>query len=67
VPAITPTDQGLVRGELDPSMRFNLADGYSMTLSGSVFFGQAVLGGSAALNLKAVVVETKATLVGLGT
>jgi Autotransporter beta-domain len=50
--AITPTDQGLVRGELDPSMCFNLANGYSVTLSGSVFFGQAVLGGSAALNLR---------------
>jgi hypothetical protein len=50
--AITPTDQGLVRGEIDPSMSFNLADGYSVTLSGSVFFGQAVLGGSAALNLR---------------
>lgn len=50
--AITPTDQGLVRGEIDPSMSFNLADGYSVTLSGSLLFGQALLGGSAALNLR---------------
>jgi hypothetical protein len=50
--AITPTDQGLVRGELDPSMSFNLADGYSVTLSGSVLFGPAILGGSGALNLR---------------
>ena len=50
--AITPTDQGLVRGEIDPSMSFNLADGYSVTLSGSVLFGQAVVGGSAALNFR---------------
>jgi hypothetical protein len=50
--AITPTDQGLVRGELDPSMSFNLADGYSVTLSGSLLFGQALRGGSAALNLR---------------
>jgi hypothetical protein len=50
--AITPTDQGLVRGELDPSMSFNLADGYSVTLSGSLLFGQALLGGSAALNFR---------------
>jgi hypothetical protein len=49
---ITPTDQGLVRGELDPLISFNLDHGYSVTLSGSVYFGQALLGGSAALNVR---------------
>jgi hypothetical protein len=46
------TDEGLVRGELDPEMCFNLTDGYSVTLSGSLLFGQALLGGSAGLNLR---------------
>jgi hypothetical protein len=50
--ALTPTDQGLVRGEVDPSLSFNLADGYSVTLSGSALFGPAILGGSAALSLR---------------
>jgi hypothetical protein len=52
IAAITPTDQGLVRGELDPQLCFNLANGYSLTLSGNVHFGEALLGGSAALNLR---------------
>ncbi len=50
--AIAPTDQGLVRGELDPQLCFNLANGYSVTLSGNVHFGEAVLGQSVALNLR---------------
>ena len=50
--AIAPTDQGLVRGELDPQLSFNLANGYSVTLAGNVHFGEAVLGGSASLNLR---------------
>ena len=50
--AIAPTDQGLLRGELDPQLCFNLADGYSVTLSGNLHFGEGVLGGSAALNLR---------------
>ncbi len=49
---IAPTDQGLVRGELDPQLCFNLADGYSVTLSSNLRFGEALLGGSAALNLR---------------
>jgi hypothetical protein len=49
---LAPTDEGLVRGELDPQMCFNLADGYSVTLSGMLRFGQAMLGGSAGLNLR---------------
>jgi len=50
--AIAPTDQGLVRGEFDPQLCFNLANGYSVTLAGNVHFGEAVLGGSASLNLR---------------
>jgi hypothetical protein len=50
--AIAPTDQGLVRGELDPQLCFNLADGYSVTLSGNLRFGEALLAGSAALSLR---------------
>jgi len=49
---IAPTDQGLVRGELDPQLCFNLADGYSVTLSGNLRFGEALLAGSAALSLR---------------
>ena len=49
---IAPTDLGLVRGELDPSLSFNLADGYSITLSGNLIFGQALWGQSAALNFR---------------
>jgi hypothetical protein len=50
--AITPTDQGLIRGEVDPELAFNLPQGYSVTLSGSVRFGQALVGGSAGVNLR---------------
>jgi hypothetical protein len=50
--AIARTDEGLIRGELDPELCFNLADGYSVTLSGSAFYGQAVVGGSAGVNLR---------------
>jgi hypothetical protein len=50
--ALTPTDQGLLRGELDPDICFNLADGYSVTFSGQVRFGQAMVEGSAALNIR---------------
>jgi hypothetical protein len=50
--AITPSDQGLIRGEVDPSLAFNLPHGYSVTLSGSVRFGQALVGGSAGINLR---------------
>ena len=49
---ITPNDQGLIRGELDPDLCFNLADGYSVTLSGQVRFGQAVVGGAGGINFR---------------
>jgi len=49
---ITPNDQGLLRGEIDSSLCFNLPGSYSLTLSGQVRFGQAIVGGSAGLNLR---------------
>jgi hypothetical protein len=51
-PTVSPTDEGLVRGELDPEMMFALADGYSMTLSGKLRFGEGMVGGSAGINLR---------------
>ena len=50
--AISPSDEGLVRAELDPQLCFNLPDGYSVTLSGQLLYGQALLGGSAGVNLR---------------
>lgn len=52
VSVITPADVGLVRGELDPEICFNLPNDYSLTLSGQYRFGQDLSGGSAAINLR---------------
>jgi hypothetical protein len=49
---IAPSDTGLVRSELDPELCFNLPDNYSVTLSGQLRFGQAIVGGSAGVNLR---------------
>jgi len=49
---IAPTDQGLIRGEFDPELAFNFPQAYSVTVSGSVRFGQALVGGSASVNLR---------------
>jgi len=49
---IVPTDQGKVRGELDPNINLDFGNGYSASLSGMVRFGDAMLGGSANLNLR---------------
>jgi hypothetical protein len=49
---ISPTDQGLVRGEFDPELCFNFPHDYSVSLSGQVRFGQAMVGGSANVNLR---------------
>jgi hypothetical protein len=49
---IAPSDTGLVRGELDPELCFNLPDNYSVSLSGQLRFGQAIVGGSAGVNLR---------------
>ncbi len=50
--SITPSDDGLVRGELDPQLCFNLADGYSVSLSGQFQFGEAIVAAAAGLNLR---------------
>jgi hypothetical protein len=50
--SISPTDEGLVRGELDPEICFNLANNYSVTFSGLFRFGRGMEGGSAGLNLR---------------
>ncbi len=50
--SISPSDEGLVRGELDPELCFNLADGYSVSLSGQLQFGEAIMAGSAGFNLR---------------
>lgn len=49
---ITPSDEGLVRGELDPEICFNLPHDYSMTVSGQYRFGRALSGGSAGVNFR---------------
>jgi hypothetical protein len=49
---LAPSDTGLVRGELDPELYFNLPDNYSLTLSGQARFGNALVGGSAGANLR---------------
>lgn len=51
-PAISPSDTGLVRGELDPELCFNLPNNTSVSLSGQLRFGQALIGGSAGINLR---------------
>jgi Autotransporter beta-domain len=50
--SISPTDVGKVRGEADPSVNFDLGDGYSASLSGLVRFGNGLQGGSANINIR---------------
>lgn len=49
---ITPSDEGLVRGELDPEICFNLPQDYSMTVSGQYRFGRDLSGGSLGVNFR---------------
>jgi hypothetical protein len=51
-PVISPVDEGLVRGELDPELAVNLPNDYRVTLSGQFRFGRAIEGGSAGLSLR---------------
>jgi hypothetical protein len=51
-PSISPSDEGLVRGEIDPELAFNLKDNYTLTASAQFRFGKDMTGGSAALNLR---------------
>jgi hypothetical protein len=50
--AIVPTDQGKVRGELDPQLNADFGNGYSALLAGQVRFGDQLVGGSASLMLR---------------
>jgi hypothetical protein len=49
---LSPSDTGLVRGEFDPELCFNLPDNYSVSVSGQLRVGQAIVGGSAGVNLR---------------
>jgi hypothetical protein len=43
---VAPTDQGLVRGEIDPALTFDFHNGYSAFFDGSIRFGEEIVGGS---------------------
>jgi outer membrane autotransporter protein len=47
-----PTDKGLLRAEIDPELNFNLADGYSAYIRGSLRVGSEMVGGAAKLGLR---------------
>jgi hypothetical protein len=49
---IVPTDQGKIRGEVDPDVNWDFGNGSTATLAGAVRFGQGLIGGSASLNLR---------------
>jgi hypothetical protein len=51
-PSISPSDEGLVRGEIDPELAFNFPENYSLTASAQLRFGRDMTGGSASLNLR---------------
>ena len=51
-PSISPSDTGMVRGELDPQLCFNLLDNYSLTVSGQFTYGRATNSEAAGLNLR---------------
>ena len=50
--SISPTDQGKVRGEVDPALNLDFGNGYSACLSGQVRFGDGLVGGAANINLR---------------
>jgi hypothetical protein len=49
---ITPTDQGLVRGEVDPELNLDFNNGYTAYIRGSVYFGAELVGGFAKIGLR---------------
>jgi hypothetical protein len=51
-PTISPSDTGLLRGQLDPELSFNLPNDYSVTVSGQVRGGHEILGESVSVNLR---------------
>jgi hypothetical protein len=49
---VTPTDKGLVRGEVDPELNFNFDNGYSAYIRGSFYAGTELIGGAAKIGLR---------------
>jgi Autotransporter beta-domain len=49
---VTPTDQGLLRGEVDPELNVDFNNGYSAYVRGSVRFGSELVGGFAKVGLR---------------
>lgn len=49
---VIPTDQGRVRGEIDPQLNLDFRNGYTAFLGGSVRFGEEIIGGSAMVGLR---------------
>ena len=49
---VIPTDQGRVRGEIDPQLNLDFRNGYTAFLVGSVRFGEEIIGGSAMVGLR---------------
>jgi Autotransporter beta-domain len=49
---VTPTDQGLVRGEVDPELNLDFNNGYSAYVRGSVRFGSELVGGFAKIGVR---------------
>jgi hypothetical protein len=49
---ISPTDQGLVRGEVDPELNMDFSNGYTAYVRGSVRFGTEMAGGFAKLGVR---------------
>ena len=49
---VIPTDQGRVRGEIDPQLNLDFRNGCTAFLGGSVRFGEEIVGGSAKVGLR---------------
>jgi hypothetical protein len=49
---ILPTDQGLIRGEIDPELSICLPENYTVTLSGNARFGEDLVAGSVKVALR---------------
>ena len=52
IAGIVPTDQGKIRGEIDPDVNWDFGNGCLATLAATMRFGEGMLGGSASLNLR---------------
>lgn len=49
---VTPTDKGLVRGEVDPELNLDFNNGYTAYIRGSVYFGTELVGGFAKIGVR---------------